>query len=248
MKILDNIWLLLFLLWGLPLVHYRSKFRKIVYRTSNRKINIQPRFGKEIKALFGNIYPYDAIYLRTRNFYRLYLSVLVLLFIAAQVSGINSSAENSTDMKKIEIGNKIPSFQLKDQHGNWFNVESVLGKKNLVLFFYPKDDTPGCTKEACYFRDLYEDFVEANAEVIGISGQSAESHKKFAEKYHLSYTLLSDEGNQLRKKFGVPANIFGLLPGRVTYVINKDGEVILIFNSQSDIAGHVEEALKTLKS
>jgi peroxiredoxin Q/BCP len=248
MKIFDNIWLLLFLLWLLPLIYYRSKFRKIVYRTFNWEINIQPRFGKEIKALFGNIYPYDAIYIRTRNLYRLYLLVFVLLFFEAQVSGINSSTENSTDMKKIEIGNKIPSFQLKDQHGNWFNVESVLGKKNLVLFFYPKDDTPGCTKEACYFRDLYEDFVEADAEVIGISGQSTESHKQFAEKYHLSYTLLSDKGNQLRKKFGVPANIFGLLPGRVTYVVNKDGEVIHIFNSQSNITGHVEEALKILQN
>ena len=102
---------------------------------------------------------------------------------------------NSTK-QKIEKGSKVPSFTLKDQDGKLFDIQSVLGKKNLVIYFYPKDDSPGCTKEACYFRDQFEVFNQADAMIIGISGQSVESHKKFAEKYHLSFTLLSDEGNQ----------------------------------------------------
>lgn len=150
-------------------------------------------------------------------------------------------------MKKIEVGDKIPSFKLQDQNGEWFTISSILGKKNLVLFFYPKDGTPGCTKEACAFRDQYENFVEANADVIGISGQGAESHLNFARKNNLSYKLLSDTGNQLRKKFGVPTNLFGLIPGRVTYVIDKNGTVAQIFNSQTDILGHIEKALEKLE-
>lgn len=150
-------------------------------------------------------------------------------------------------MNAIKVGDNIPNITLPDQHGKIFNLESVVGKKNIVLFFYPKDDTPGCTKEACYFRDSYEAFIDADAEVIGISGQSVESHKSFAEKYHLTYTLLSDTNNKIRKKFGVPSNLFGLIPGRVTYIINKKGKVIHLFNSQSNLLGHVDEALKILQ-
>jgi len=150
-------------------------------------------------------------------------------------------------MKKIKIGDKIPAFTLPDQNGNNFKIDSILGKKNLVIFFYPKDDTPGCTREACYFRDQYEDFLEANAEVIGISGQSIESHKNFATKYNLNYTILSDSNNVVRKNFGVPSNMFGLVPGRVTYVINTAGEVIYMFNSQTDVTGHVDKAIEILR-
>ena len=150
-------------------------------------------------------------------------------------------------MKKIDTGDKIPSFKLQNQSGEWFDIDSVVGKKNLVIFFYPKDDSPGCTKQACYFRDQYEAFVDADAEVIGISSQSVNSHKKFAEKHNLSYTILSDTNNNVRKQFGVPTNMFGLIPGRVTYVINKNREVILTFNSQTNISGHIEKALEILK-
>src|SRR5690606_29106196 len=122
-----------------------------------------------------------------------------------------------------------------------------VGKKNLVLFFYPKDDTPGCTREACSFRDHYEAFQDAGAEVIGISGQSVESHKNFAQKHRLTYQLLSDEGNKVRKLFGVPSDLFGLLPGRVTYIANQQGKVIYVFNSQMQVEKHVEEALNVLK-
>jgi len=150
-------------------------------------------------------------------------------------------------MGKIEVNSKVPSFELKDQYGNLFKLDSVLGKKNLVIYFYPKDDTPGCTKEACSFRDQFSDFEEANAMVIGISAQSVESHRDFAKKYNLNYTLLSDEGNKVRKMFGVPKDFFGLLPGRVTYIVNKNGKVVYVFNSQFMAEKHVDEALRILK-
>jgi peroxiredoxin Q/BCP len=151
-------------------------------------------------------------------------------------------------MKKVEIGSRIPAFTLSDQNGNTFDITNVIGKKNLVIYFYPKDDSPGCTKEACYFRDQFEVFNQADAVIIGISGQSVESHKKFAEKYRLSYTLLSDEGNKVRKLFGVPTDLFGILPGRVTYIADKSGTVVHIFDSQGQATKHVDEALRILKN
>jgi peroxiredoxin Q/BCP len=195
---------------------------------------------KELKALFGNVYPDNPNYLKFRNFYRFYLIIYLLLF----TSYLTFSQNN---MNKIKIGNSIPTFTLPDQNGNLFDVNSVLGKKNLVIYFYPKDDSPGCTKEACSFRDQFEVFTEADAVIIGISGQSVESHKEFAEKHRLGFTLLSDEGNKIRKQFGVPTNLLGMLPGRVTYIADKTGKVIYLFNSQMQATRHVDEALRILK-
>src|SRR5665648_1299956 len=110
-----------------------------------------------------------------------------------------------------------------------------------------KDDSPGCTKEACSFRDQFEVFSEFDALVIGISAQSVKSHLDFANKYRLNYTLLSDEGNNVRKLFDVPTIFFGLLPGRVTYIANKAGKVVFIFNSQLQAEKHIEEAIRILK-
>jgi peroxiredoxin Q/BCP len=241
MFLLKNIWLILFILWGLPLTYYRSKFRKIVYQTDSWTINIKPYFWKELKALFGNIYPGNTQYIKFRNFYRFYLIVYLFLF----VSYLTFSQKNT--MSKIEVGSTIPAFTLPDQNGNQFDINSVLGKKKLVIYFYPKDDSQGCTKEACAFRDQFEVFTEADAVIIGISGQSVESHKAFAEKNRLSFTLLSDKENKIRKLFGVPTNLFGLVPGRVTYVIDKSGKVVYIFNSQIEATKHVDEALRILK-
>jgi len=147
-------------------------------------------------------------------------------------------------MNKIEIGDKIPHFTIKDQNGNDFDITSVLGSKKLVIFFYPEDGSLNCTKEACYFRDLSDVFEEVDAVIIGISGQSVESHKEFAEKNRLRYTLLSDTGNAVRKLFGVPGRIFGLIPGRVTYVVDKSGKVVYIFDSQTETQRHADEALR----
>lgn len=246
MIILNNIWLILFVVWGLPLTYYRSKFRKLVYQTDSWIINIKPVFWKELRALFGNIFPENKQYIKFRNFYRFYLTIYLLLFIIYY--SLSNNSQKTDDMNKIEIGSNIPAFTLNDQNGNPFDINSVLGKKNLVIYFYPKDDSPGCTKEACYFQDQFEVFSQADALVIGISGQSVESHKKFAEKYRLTYTLLSDEENKIRKLFGVPTNFFGLLPGRVTYIVDKTGKVIYTFDSQIRATQHVDKALEILKT
>jgi len=147
-------------------------------------------------------------------------------------------------MKQITPGDYIPDFSLKDQYGNLFNISDFLGKKKLVIFFYPQDGSLNCTKEACYFRDLSDVFDEVNAVIIGISGQSVESHKEFAEKNRLKYTLLSDTSNIVRNLFGVPGKIFGLIPGRVTYVADLSGKVVYIFDSQTEAQRHADEALK----
>jgi thioredoxin-dependent peroxiredoxin len=147
-------------------------------------------------------------------------------------------------MNKIQVGDPIPSFTLKDQNGNDFDISSLLGRKKLVIFFYPQDGSLNCTREACYFRDLSDVFDEADAIVIGISGQSVESHKEFAEENRLKYVLLSDSGNIVRKLFGVPGRVFGFIPGRVTYVADKSGKVVHIFDSQTETQRHVDEALK----
>ncbi len=222
MFLLKNIWLILFFAWGLPLTYYRSKFRKIVYQTDSWTINIKPVFIKELKALFGSMYPDDANYLKMRNFYRFYLLVYLLLFVSYLSFG------EKKESGEIQVGSNIPSFSLPDQNGNLFDINSVIGKKNLVIYFYPKDDSPGCTKEACSFRDQYDVFAEADALIIGISAQSVESHKDFAEKHNINFTLLSDEGNILRKQFGVQSNLFGILPGRVTFVVDKKGKVVFV--------------------
>jgi peroxiredoxin Q/BCP len=240
--LLKNIWLILFIIWGFPLTWYRSKFRKLVYQTNDWTINIKPYFIKELQALFGNIYPDNKNYLKFRNFYRFYLTIYLLLF----ASYLTFSQNNN--MNAIKIGSIIPSFTLPDQNGDLFDINSVIGKKNLVIYFYPKDDSPGCTKEACSFRDQFEVFKEADAVIIGISGQSVESHKEFAQKHRLTFTLLSDEGNKIRKLFGVPYNLLGLLPGRVTFVADKKGKVVYVFNSQNQASKHVDEALRVLKN
>ena len=244
---ITNIWLILFLGWGLPLTMYRSKFRKLVYQTDSWIINIKPVFMKEIKGLLGNLYPDNLRYRKFRNFYRFYLVIYFLLFFCYFNLKSYSQSANTIKMDKIEIGSSVPSFSLKDQNGLMFNIDSVKGRKNLVIYFYPKDDSPGCTKEACSFRDQFDVFTQADAVIIGISGQSVQSHLEFAQKYRLNYTLLSDESNKVRKLFGVPTNLFGLLPGRVTYIVNKQGKVAFIFNSQINAEKHIDEALRILE-
>ena len=149
--------------------------------------------------------------------------------------------------KKLAVGNTIPEFTLLDQNEIEVNIKNKLGKP-LVVYFYPKDDTPGCTKEACYFRDQFDVFAEHGAEIIGISNDSPKSHFKFAQKYNLNFTLLSDKGGKVEKLFGVPRTVLGLLPGRVTYIIDAKGIIRHIFNSQFKAEKHVDEALKIIKT
>lgn len=146
----------------------------------------------------------------------------------------------------LKIGDQIPDVSLQAQSGDRVNLKDFIGKKCVVLYFYPKDDTPGCTKESCSFRDSYTAFQAAGAEVIGISGDDVASHQAFATKHQLPFTLLSDTGNAVRKAFGVPSTL-GILPGRVTYVIDRAGIVRHLFNSQLNFQGHIDESLKVVK-
>jgi thioredoxin-dependent peroxiredoxin len=146
----------------------------------------------------------------------------------------------------IKVGDKAPDFTLPSQMGDNVKLSEYIGKKNIVLYFYPKDESPGCTKEACSFRDSYQQFADLGAEVLGVSGQSIESHVEFATHYGLPFLLLSDKDNKIRELYGVPSTM-GILPGRVTYIIDKKGVVRHIFNSQTHAEQHVEEAKRTLE-
>jgi thioredoxin-dependent peroxiredoxin len=142
-------------------------------------------------------------------------------------------------------GTPAPDFKLPDQNGNIVRMSQFRGKSPVVLYFYPKDDTKGCTIEACAFRDDTPRFEAKGAVVIGVSDDSTESHGKFAAKYSLGFILLSDKGGTVRKLYGVK-KVLGIIPGRVTYVIDREGIVRHVFSSPIDFAGHVREALAAL--
>lgn len=145
----------------------------------------------------------------------------------------------------LKEGDIVPNFKAKTQSGEKFELSNYIGKP-LVIYFYPKDNTPGCTTQACSFRDQYQDFQDLGAEVIGISGDTEDSHDKFAQKHNLPFILLSDSKKKIRNIFSVPTHFFGLLPGRVTYIINKEGKVVSVFNSiKANV--HIEHALEMLK-
>lgn len=145
----------------------------------------------------------------------------------------------------VQVGDKAPDFTLPAQSGEPVRLQDRLGQRVVVLYFYPRDDTRGCTAEACAFRDSHEVFTDAGAEVIGVSSDSPGKHAAFASKHELPFTLLSDQGGQIRKRYGVPA-VLGLLPGRVTYVIDREGIVRHVFSSMTNISQHVKDALETV--
>ena len=145
----------------------------------------------------------------------------------------------------LASGDRAPLIALTDAEGVERRSDQ-LGGRALVLFFYPKDDTPGCTMEACAFRDAYADLQALGAEVWGVSGDDAASHRRFAGRHNLPYPLLVDGGNTLRRAFGVPS-VLGLLPGRVTYVIDGDGVIRHVFNNLLDGPAHRREALEALR-
>lgn len=140
----------------------------------------------------------------------------------------------------LKTGDVAPSFALEDQDSQMRRLDDLNGRI-LVLFFYPKDDTPGCTAEACSFRDQHERLRALGAEVWGVSGDDAVSHRRFAERHQLPFPLLSDSTGGLRRSFGVPKT-FGLLPARVTYVIDQKRVIQLVFNNLLDGPAHVREA------
>lgn len=147
----------------------------------------------------------------------------------------------------LRKGDSLPQLELNNQAGELVPLANFIGKQPVVIYFYPKNNTPGCTAEACSFRDSYEAFQELGAEVIGISGDSVSSHQKVAEKRSIPFVLLSDSRRKAEKAFGVPRNLFGVLPGRVTFIFNKEGKVIHTFNSASNPTKHIKESLDALK-
>jgi peroxiredoxin Q/BCP len=149
--------------------------------------------------------------------------------------------------KGIGVGDKAPDFTLPSQSGEQVRMYDRIGERVVVLYFYPKDETGGCTAEACAFRDNYENFSDAGADVIGVSSDSADKHAAFADHHQLPFTLLADAGGKVRKQYGVPSTL-GFIPGRVTYVIDRDGIVRHVFNSMTNIGGHVTDTLSVVQA
>jgi peroxiredoxin Q/BCP len=148
-------------------------------------------------------------------------------------------------MSGLKEGDKVPIFKLPDQDGNMVDMAEWVGKQPLVIYFYPKDFTSGCTMEAHAFREMYEAFQKEGAEVFGISNDDAESHKKFVVEHELPFTLLSDENNKVREMFG--AFGVGHTLGRVTYVVDKKGIIIMVFSSQLQPKKHVDESIRKVR-
>jgi thioredoxin-dependent peroxiredoxin len=151
-------------------------------------------------------------------------------------------------MTAVGVGDVAPDFTLPAQDGTAVTLSAFRGDKVVVLYFYPKDETPGCTREACAFRDSHDAFAEAGAQVIGVSSDSVASHDRFAKKYGLPFTLVADADGAVRNAYGVPKSLFGMVPGRVTYVIDKDGTIRHVFSSQANIGKHIEGALEVVHS
>jgi thioredoxin-dependent peroxiredoxin len=143
--------------------------------------------------------------------------------------------------KTLTVGDVVPVFSLRDQNDSLFNISDFIGKKTLVIYFYPKDESSGCTKEACSFRDNYTTFTSAGTIVVGINSGTVDSHKKFIEHHHLPFTLLSDPGNKVLKMFGVKNKFF--ITGRETFVVNKTGKIVFTFDSFMNGPAHEKEAL-----
>ena len=143
------------------------------------------------------------------------------------------------------VGERAPEFELRDQNGAVVQLTGLRRQGPVVIFFYPKDDTTGCTKEACRFRDDFARFRQTGAQIVGISSDSVESHQRFAAKYALPYTLLSDPGGRARKLYGA-SSFFGLMPGRATFVIDREGIVRHVFSSQTKFEEHADEAFRGL--
>lgn len=151
-----------------------------------------------------------------------------------------------TRSSQIAVGDVAPDFSLQDQHGHTVTLSELLKERCVVLYFYPKDDTPGCTVEACSFRDQYAVFSDAGAEVLGVSSDGVDDHKAFADKFRLPFRLLADVGGGVRRSYGVKKTL-GLIAGRVTFVIDRSGVVRHVFSSQVRPKQHVAEALQIVR-
>ena len=169
-----------------------------------------------------------------------------MALLSAAVACAQEDNKNTNSMETVNIGDPVPQFVLKDQQGHEIDIADYVGEKKLVIYFYPKDESPGCTKEACAFRDSFADYTDAGAVVIGINSGSVASHKAFAEKYRLPFTLLSDPGNRVLKLFGVKNVLF--LTGRETFVVGLDGKIAFKYRALMNAMEHNDRVLEFLKN
>jgi peroxiredoxin Q/BCP len=165
-----------------------------------------------------------------------------LIFLACVLIILSNSCTSQSH--QLDVGNKIPLFSLKDQDGKTFNMKDSVGNSIFVIFFYPKDESPVCTKEACSFRDSMDLFTKAGAEVVGINQGSVESHKRFQQDSHLNYESLSDPDKKVIKEFGVNG---ALLTDRVTFVVDITGQIVFKYHSMTEGNKHVKEALDFIR-
>lgn len=163
---------------------------------------------------------------------------LILLLLSSLLQACSAQS------KHLKVGDPLPAFSLYDENGNLFSSKEYIGKKILVIYFYPKDESSVCTKEACAFRDSYTDFSKAGAMVIGINNASAESHKSFKEHHKLPFILLSDPDNKVLKLFGVKGKF--IFSGRETFLVGLDGKILYTYNSFTDGPAHAQEMLNYL--
>jgi peroxiredoxin Q/BCP len=150
-------------------------------------------------------------------------------------------------MAKLDLGDRMPAFALPDARGKIVRSDELLGQGPIVVYFYPKDDTPVCTKEACGFRDRHPDFLAGEAIVVGISADAPESHRRFAARHELPFLLLSDGDGEVARRFGVET-FLGFLKGRETFVMDKDGVVRGRIKARFSADRHVEEALTLVRA
>jgi peroxiredoxin Q/BCP len=169
-----------------------------------------------------------------------------LLVLAFMLIGFCKTSQAQKRDTELQIGENVPSFTLRDQDGKLFNVRDYIGKKVLVLYFYPKDESMVCTKEACAFRDEFDSFTKAGAMVIGINGGTVASHKEFQQHYKLPFTLLADQDNKVYNLFGIKSKMF--IPGRVTYVIGLHGKVVYMHEAMLQGKEHADDALAFIKA
>ncbi len=145
----------------------------------------------------------------------------------------------------LKVGDDAPDFEGLTDENKKVTLKELVSRNNLVLYFYPKDETPGCTAEACSFRDEWDDLIKMDATVVGVSSDSVESHKKFKENRKLPFTLVSDPDKRIRKLYGATGM---LIPPRITYVISRERKIVHVYNSQMNAKNHVKEAMEALKT
>jgi peroxiredoxin Q/BCP len=159
---------------------------------------------------------------------------------------VNFNVSAQAQKNALAVGDQMPSFSLTDQNGNTFNSADYAGKNFLVIYFYPKDESMVCTKEACSFRDSFNDFTKAGARVIGINSGTVASHKAFSEHYQLPFTLLSDPDNKVYHLFGVQNKMF--MTGRETFIVDLHGKIVFAYEAMMQGKKHADDALAFIKA